>query len=128
MTSQLKVDKLQGRTTAGSITVTGEGTSAETNLQQGLAKAWGHITQTSTQSLDDSFNVSGITDAGTGKTTVAISNDMASVNYSVSGSNTQECTVPVSIAAGSYEQRCLAHDGSLSDASDLCITIHGDLA
>jgi len=128
MASTLKLNTLTGASTAGSIAVTGEGNSTTTNLQQGLAKAWGHITQTSTQSLDDSFNVSGITDAGTGKTTVAISNDMASVNYSVSGSNTQECTVPVSIAAGSYEQRCLAHDGSLSDASDLCITIHGDLA
>ena len=40
MTSQLKVDKLQGRTTAGSIVVTGEGGSTTTNLQQGLAKSW----------------------------------------------------------------------------------------
>ena len=40
MTSQLKVDKLQGRTTAGSIVVTGEGGSTTTNLQQGLVKAW----------------------------------------------------------------------------------------
>ena len=43
MTSQLKVDKLQGRTTAGSITVMSEGTSVETNLQQGLAKHWASL-------------------------------------------------------------------------------------
>ena len=39
MTSELRVDNLKG-TTGGSINVLGEGTSATTNLQQGLAKAW----------------------------------------------------------------------------------------
>ena len=41
MASELKVDKITGVTTAGSIDVTGEGNSTTTNLQQGLAKAWG---------------------------------------------------------------------------------------
>ena len=36
--SELKVDKFTGVTTAGSILVTGEGNSTTTNLQQGLAK------------------------------------------------------------------------------------------
>tara|TARA_R100000322_G_scaffold58556_1_gene36120 strand:- start:182 stop:307 length:126 start_codon:yes stop_codon:yes gene_type:complete len=40
MTSQLNVDKITGVSTAGSITVTGEGNSTTTNLQQGLCKAW----------------------------------------------------------------------------------------
>ena len=40
MASILKVDTLTGVTTAGSISVTGEGNSTTTNLQQGLAKAW----------------------------------------------------------------------------------------
>ena len=42
MASILKVDTLTGVTTAGSISVTGEGNSTTTNLQQGLAKAWVH--------------------------------------------------------------------------------------
>ena len=41
MASELKVDKITGVTTAGSIDVTGEGNSTTTNLQSGLAKAWG---------------------------------------------------------------------------------------
>ena len=40
MTSELRVDNLKGSTTGGSINVLGEGTSATTNLQQGLVKAW----------------------------------------------------------------------------------------
>ena len=38
MTSELRVDNLKGSTTGGSISVLGEGTSATTNLQQGLIK------------------------------------------------------------------------------------------
>ncbi len=40
MASQLKVDTITGVTTAGSISVTGEGNSTTTNLQQGLVKQW----------------------------------------------------------------------------------------
>ena len=40
MTSELRVDNLKGSTTGGSINVLGEGTSATTNLQQGLCKVW----------------------------------------------------------------------------------------
>ena len=37
MTGVIKVNKLEGRSTAGSLVVTGEGNSTTTNLQQGLA-------------------------------------------------------------------------------------------
>ena len=73
MTSQLKVDKLQGRTTAGSITVTSEGTSVETNLQQGLCKAWSNVDENQS-TIHQSFNISGLTDAGTGLCTHAFTN------------------------------------------------------
>ena len=83
MTSQLKVDKLQGRTTAGSITVTGEGTSAETNLQQGLCKAWACNEQDGTNGVLDSFNQASITDIGNGQHSGTRTNNMASVNWTV---------------------------------------------
>jgi len=82
MTSQLKVDKLQGRTTAGSISVTSEGTSVETNLQQGLCKVW--VNMDAGESANDSQNVSGLTDVGTGAHTISFSNNMANANYSPS--------------------------------------------
>ena len=54
---------------SGNITIPGEGGSVQTNLQQGLFKQWCRIVQTGTQTIGDSFNTSGITDDGTGKTT-----------------------------------------------------------
>ena len=59
MASLLKVDALTGVTTAGSISVTGEGNSTTTNLQQGLAKVWQN---TDVTTLQDSNNVSSVTD------------------------------------------------------------------
>ena len=64
MASELKVDKFTGVTTAGSISVTGEGNSTTTNLQQGLCKCWAKYDAGS--SLNDSFNVATLTDSGTG--------------------------------------------------------------
>ena len=57
-----KIDTLKGKTTAGSITVQGEN-NATTNLQQGLAKAWGQFDgEITTPVLESSFNSSSITD------------------------------------------------------------------
>ena len=82
MTSKLVLDNLAGRTTAGSIAVVGEGNGTTTNLQQGLAKMWVNYTGISTTASRDSFNVSSLTDVGTGQTTVNINNDMGNANYS----------------------------------------------
>ena len=81
MTSQLKVDKLQGRTTAGSITVTSEGTSVETNLQQGLCQHWINIDGTGTIATRDSFNNASITDVNTGTYKLTFSNNMANDDF-----------------------------------------------
>ena len=81
MTSKLVLDNLAGRTTAGSISVVAEGNGTTTNLQQGLAKAWSNVNGTSTAAINDSFNVSGITDNGTGDTTNTYSNAMNNTTY-----------------------------------------------
>ena len=83
MASTLKINTLTGVSTAGSIAVTGEGNSTTTNLQQGLAKAWVNFDGTASGAAErDSFNVSGMTDNGTGDYTVTINNDFANANYS----------------------------------------------
>ena len=127
MTSQLKVDKLQGRTTAGSIVVTSEGTSVETNLQQGLAKVWIKADHTSTTN-QDSFNVSSISDTATGKLQINFNNDFSSAYISITQSNSQEGAVPANPATDGYEARQIGHDGSYGDSSHLFATVHGDLA
>ena len=92
MASQLKVDTLTGVTTAGSIVVTGEGNSTTTNLQQGLGKAWLYSPATSA-SITDSFNISGITDGGTGEQDMTFTSAMSNNDYSsplgVETTNTQ---------------------------------------
>ena len=65
----------------GQTTIVGEGGTTTTSVQQGLAKAWCHWTQVSTQTIRDSFNISGITDTGTGKTTLNINNDMSNDDW-----------------------------------------------
>ena len=67
--STIKTNTLTGTTTAGSISVTGEGNSTTTNLQQGLAKLWVKLdgTQAAGSMVQDSFNVGSMTDSGTGK-------------------------------------------------------------
>jgi len=77
-----KTDELQGKTTAGDITVTSEGGAATQSLQQGLAKMWAQINQSSFSILD-SINVSSASDDGTGVFTVTKSNNMSNSNYAV---------------------------------------------
>tara|TARA_E500000331_G_scaffold249681_1_gene240125 strand:+ start:688 stop:1134 length:447 start_codon:yes stop_codon:yes gene_type:complete len=85
MASTLKINTLTGVTTAGAIAVTGEGNSTTTNLQQGLAKAWSDYNAqadgTGNMTTADSFNISGLTDNGTGDYTHAYTNAMASANH-----------------------------------------------
>ena len=120
-------NKLTG-TASGSITLPGEGGTTTTNLQQGLCKSWAHTTQASSYVLDDSFNVSGITDVAAGQTTFTIGNDMANATYSIGGCCTQESVVIASVGAAAFEGRSIANDGTLADSSDFCMLVQGDLA
>ena len=81
--SEIKVNNLTGKTSAGDITVTSEGGAATQSLQQGLAKVWIDHNQVTSHSIRDSLNISSITDAGTGQTyPIAFSNNMSSSSYS----------------------------------------------
>ena len=83
MASVLKVNTLTGVTTAGSISVTGEGNSTTTNLQQGLCKVW--YTLGVDAVLDDSFNCGSITDTAASDYTIAFTNNMGNALFSFTG-------------------------------------------
>ena len=83
MASILKVDAMQGVTSAGDITITSEGGAATQSLQQGLAKAWANFDGTGTAALRDSFNVSSLTDNGTGSYNTNFTNNTNNSNYAV---------------------------------------------
>ena len=110
MTSQLKVDKLQGRTTAGSIVVTSEGTSVETNLQQGLAKCFCNFNGTGTVAIADSNNIGSLTDNGTGDYDINLTNAHTNTSYSVA------------LASGNFHT---GHDGNTS-SSKVNIAVYND--
>ena len=137
MASQLKVDTITGVTTAGSISVTGEGNSTTTNLQQGLAKAWVNIDETGTASTRDSFAVSGITDNGTGDFSHAFSNAFANVNHVSScnsnatlGNNHNRGTnFAYALSASSIRHMsCTQDNGSVEDQEAMMVITFGDLA
>ena len=76
--STLLLNTLTGKTSAGSIVVTGEGGSTTTNLQQGLAKSWWQYDHTN-DTTDGSFNVSSINDDATGLYTTTLTNAQSSI-------------------------------------------------
>ena len=131
----LKTNTLTGTTTAGSIAVTGEGNSTTTNLQQGLCKAWFQV-ETDFSAFSDSFNMSGLTDAGTGALNYAYTSSFGNISYSVTasanegGRNTTVIIVePTGLATGSGELSSCQSSGtnSLSDNS-IGLQAIGDLA
>ena len=77
--SEILVDNLTGKTSAGSITVTSEGGSATMQLQQGLVKAW-NTTSSDGTTIYDSFNISSLGDFSTGRQDHNVSNNFASSN------------------------------------------------
>ena len=133
MASILKVDTITGVTTAGSISVTGEGNSTTTNLQQGLSKGWINFNGSSTVAIRDSFNVTSLDDDGTGTYGINVSNSFGSAdhcptstndavgNYSASEINTVATT-------GIDALRCFNIGGSAIDSTLVYVSFHGDLA
>ena len=59
------------------LTITSDGRG----LSQFTAKAWVNFDQTGTAAINDSHNVSGMTDIGTGKTQITFANAMGNNNY-----------------------------------------------
>ena len=129
--SEIAIDKLKGVTAAGSMLVVGEGGTTTTNLQQGLAKAWCHF-EGSDATVDDSLNVTNLTDNGTGNFDVNYTNNMSNANFAPS------TTANISITGATY-CKCQTYttasvrlhqisNGGHADCNDTVSTTHGDLA
>jgi hypothetical protein len=131
----LKTNTLTGTTTAGSIAVTGEGNSTTTNLQQGLAKVWSNLEQTSTYSTRDSFNLSSHGDGGTGVSILTFTTNFGNANHAsasmasnvnnVAGNDTDSLIQTTSqLRVGLYD----VGSNAAQDGSYVTVSIHGDLA
>jgi len=129
MASVLKVDEMQGVTSAGDITITSEGGSATMQLQQGLTKCW-HVGVADGTSLQDSFNVASMTDQASGRQIISLTNSMNNADYNIQvtpGTNKSEPFF-TTVATGSY--RSYIFDEAANNYVDAinASLVHGDLA
>jgi len=119
---------------ANSVTSTSEGGAVTTSIVQGLAKCWVKFTQVGTHTAADSFNLTSLTDNGTGNSTVTIANDLANANGPISvtsdnGSNFNNGAMGRMTAAGTASVRCSATTNAAgSDKANTQVIICGDLA
>ena len=142
--STVKVNTLTGTTTAGSISVTGEGNSNTINLQQGLTKLWS-CWDSDAGSSKDSFNSASLTDNATGRWTNNFTNNMGNANYTLSGgaaytsNSTGNTTLYCEHDSSDYGRTTSAvttesayaassSDRTLYDYDDTTCQVNGDLA
>lgn len=134
--STVITDNLTGKTSAGDVTITSEGGSATMQLQQGVAKAF-ELHDGGTTTVQDSLNVSSLTDVSTGVQTVTFSNNMSSAIYVKSGSTGNEDTSYGIISSTSHNAanttsafvyQTVNSTPVAVERSNHQTTVHGDLA
>ena len=116
---------------------TSEGGATTTNIVQGLAKTFAVVTNSGgTSTLQDSFNLTSITDGAAGITTFTFANDFSSANYAFSFGLESHAGATLiaafgesaSAAAGSIIGRSAIADGTATDGAHITLSAHGDLA
>jgi len=140
--STLVVDTLTGKSTAAnltigstpvvsasanSLTIRGEG-SNQTSIQQGLCKMWARLDGTGTIGLDDSFNVGGTTDAGTGNYVFTFTTNMGNANFNVAHASANQMQIHSAEATSSVTILCRDQNNSSEDVDPAFSNVHGDLA
>jgi hypothetical protein len=136
--SEILVDNLTGKTSAGSITVTSEGGAATQSLQQGLAKAWFKFDQT-VPSNYSSFNVSSVSDDAIGVYTQNWANSFSDAHYpmgmvgdSYPNHSHPACYIFYNDSTAQTTSSCKydsrgGTNGTAYDQTNLC-NVHGDLS
>ncbi len=141
MTSQLNVDTIVDKAGSGgsnvkmanTSTYVSDGGSATQNTVQGLAKVWCSVDVTT---VDDSLNISSLTDTATGKATMNHTNNMSSEHYGLTMGCAIQSQVPICYPQDNSFITTSAHrivtiisaGGGLADAEYLGSQVTGDLA
>ena len=144
MTSQLNVDTIVDKAGSGGTNVkigntstyVSENSTTTQNTVQGLAKTW---LVHNAASLQNSLNVSSITDISQGEQTISFSNSMANTNYVIAGllgnnnnsaSNTMNSTRPYQWNTSSFKSMSLYNSGvgAVTDYDHTDNMVVGDLA
>ena len=121
---------------ANSMTIRGEG-SNQTSIQQGLAKTWLRMNGENTPAINDSLNITSITDQATGNYRVTIANDMGNANYSAttgaggatSNNTLMNCATPGdALGVGTIDLDLQYQHTVANDPEIISFALHGDLA
>uniref|UniRef100_A0A6M3IIK2 Tail protein n=1 Tax=viral metagenome TaxID=1070528 RepID=A0A6M3IIK2_9ZZZZ len=96
-----------------------------------IIKGWINFDGTGTISTNDSYNVAGITDNGTGDYTVTWDTDFANTNYCITiaqgvDANSARSSQIISLATGSARLETVDASGANVDASIVCVMAIGD--
>jgi hypothetical protein len=128
--SEIKVDTLTGKTAANDITVT-VGATATQSLEQGLAKAWTSINQ-STPAIIQSLNTASITDSGVGIIDPNFTNNMNAVGWcSIASLRNTGNYVHATILTDTTSKcraQSLINANTGEDSVDIGVANYGDLA
>ena len=125
MSSILNVDTISDKAGTGPVGLT----------KQTAAKHFVVFDGTGTAAVDTSFNNSSLTDNGTGRYAVAVTNAFTNIHFALTGStvgNEQAFTYINSHSAKKTAStaafRCIQYDGNFFDMDTVDIVSHGDLA
>ena len=144
----LTATSAEGVTLAGTLAVTGvhtvgtnavatsEGGAVTTSVVQGLCKSWIKFDGSGTIEIDDSNNVSGIADNGTGQYTVTVSNVFGNIHYNFVGATNGDGTngaavykdLGVAATTAATRMRTKLLQQSDQDRNEICVSYFGDLA
>ena len=122
MASILRVNTLTDASSDNSI--------ATSVLFNGSAKAWNNVTQ-GTSAIQDSYNISSISDDATGRFTQNYTSNMSNDLFSVSGTCQNAGNIATTGTFGSSAtqfQTVVTSTASANDYDDACNSVHGDLA
>ncbi len=122
MASILRVNTLTDASSNNSI--------ATSVLFNGSAKAWNNVTQ-GTSAIQDSYNISSISDDSTGTYTQNYTSNMSNTGFSVSGTCQNAGHIGTTGTFGSSSTQLITvitTNANANDYDDACNSVHGDLA
>ena len=116
-------------------TIQSTGGGAATLTKQVAAKLWAKFDTSGTAALSDSFNVSALSDLGTGNTQLTAVSAFNNATYAVTALSQYQNNAgqviaegPSDAATNSFEIWTRANDASAFDADINSAVVHGDLA
>ena len=125
--STLKVNNLQDINAANN--------STPEQVAQGRAKAWINYNGTGTVAIRDSFNVSSLTDSGTGLYTITFTNAMSNNDYCVqctshmwedNSDDNSRISGATKMSTTSFRQCTIYGTGTYQDAQNNMAAVFGD--